>query len=110
MSLNGIWKVEMLTTYDWESRATAYLRDGSYWGAGSQHYAIGNYNVDGNKFSGDIVIVTHGEKRTLFGKKVDRYEIAIEAEISGDEFTGVGKDKQGNHVIQYRVSKLADLP
>lgn len=110
MNLNGIWKIEMLTTYDWEPRATAYLRDGSYWGAGSQHYATGSYTVDGNKFLADIEIVNHGKPRTLFGKKVDRYEIAIEAEISDGVFTGVGKDKKGNHVIQYRVSRLADLP
>jgi hypothetical protein len=110
MSVNGIWKVEMLTTYDWEARATAFLRDGSYWGAGAQHYAVGNYKVDGTKFRADIVIVNHGGPRTLFGKKVDRYDIAIEAEISGDVFTGVGKDKEGNHVIQYKVTRLADLP
>ncbi len=110
MSVNGIWKVEMLTTYDWEARATAFLRDGNYWGAGAQHYAVGNYKVDGTKFLADIVIVNHGEPRTLFGRKVDRYEIAIEAEISGDVFTGVGKDKEGNHVIQYKVTRLADLP
>ena len=110
MSVNGIWKLEMLTTHDWEARATAFLRDGNYWGAGAQHYAVGNYKVDGTKFLADIVIVNHGEPRTLFGRKVDRYEIAIEAEISGDVFTGVGKDKEGNHVIQYKVTRLADLP
>jgi len=100
----------MLTTHDWESRATAYFRDGNYWGAGAQHYAVGNYKVDGTKLLADIMIVTHGEPRTLFGKKVDRYEIAIEAEISGDVFTGVGKDRSGKHVIQYRGTRLADLP
>jgi len=110
MSVNGIWKVEMLTTYDWEPRATAYLRDGSYWGAGSQHYAVGNYTVDGTKFLADILIVNHGKPRALFGKQVDRYEIAVEAEISDGVFTGVGKDKSGNHVIQYRITRLADLP
>ena len=110
MSLNGIWKIEMLTTYDWEPRATAYLRDGSYWGAGSQHYAVGNYTVDGTKFLADITIINHGEPRALFGKKVDRYDIAVEAEMSDGAYTGVGKDKDGNHVIQYRISRLADLP
>ena len=110
MSLNGIYKIEMLTTYDWESRATAFLRDGSYWGAGSQHYAVGNYTVDGAKFLADITIFNHGEPRALFGKKVDRYDIAVEAEISDGVFTGVGKDKEGNHVIQYRITRLSDLP
>jgi len=110
MSLNGIYKIEMLTTYDWEPRATAFLRDGSYWGAGAQHYAVGNYTVDGTKFLADITIFTHGEPRALFGKKVDRYDIAVEAEISNGVFTGVGKDKEGTHLIQYRITRLADLP
>jgi hypothetical protein len=110
MNSNGIWKVEMLTTYDWEARATAFLRDGSYWSAGAQHYAVGNYTVDGTKFLADITIIIHGEPRALFGKKTDRYDIVVEAEISGDVVTGVGKDKEGNHVIQYKVTRLADLP
>jgi hypothetical protein len=110
MSVNGIWKIEMLTTYDWEPRATAFLRDGSYWGAGAKHYSVGNYKVEGTKFLADILIVIHGKPRTLFGKQADRYEISVEAEISGDEFTGVGKDKSGNHVIQYKASRLSDLP
>ena len=110
MSVNGIYRIDMLTTYDWEPRATAFLRDGSYWGAGSQHYAVGSYTVDGAKFLADITIVNHGEPRALFGKKVDQYDIAVEAEISGDVFNWVGKDKEGNHVIQYRITRLADLP
>ncbi len=110
MSLNGIWKVEMLTMYDWEPRATGFLRDGSYWGASADHYAVGSYVVDGTKFVGDISLITHGKSRTLFGKTADRIDIIVEAEISGDEFIGVAKDKNGAHLVQYRFTKLAELP
>jgi len=110
MRVNGIYKIEMLTTYDWEPRATAFLKDGDYWAAGAQSYAFGKFTVDGTKFLADVVIVMHGEPRTLFGKKVDRYEIAVEADISDGVFSGMGKDKDGKHIVQYRITRLADLP
>ncbi|TNF87011.1 MAG: hypothetical protein EP300_11860 [Gammaproteobacteria bacterium] len=110
MNINGIWKVEILTMYDWEPRATAYFRDGIYWGASAEHYAVGTYTVDGTKFVSDLSIITHGKSRTLFGKKADHLDIVIEADVSGDKFIGTASDKNGAHLVQYRFIKLSDLP
>lgn len=43
MSVNGIWKVEMLGPYGWESVSTAFLEDGKYRAASEDHYTVGNY-------------------------------------------------------------------
>lgn len=110
MNLNGVWKVELLTMYDWEARATGFFRDGNYWGASSQHYALGSYTVDGTKFVAEISLIMHGQTRALFGTKADRINITIEAEAADDEFIGTAKDKNGAHLVQYKFTKLADWP
>ena len=114
MNLNGVWKVELLTMYVWEPRATGFFRDGDYWGASSQHYALGSYTVDGTKFVAEVTLIMPanmpGQSRALFGKKADRIDITIEAEAAEDEFTGTAKDKNGTHLVQYRFTKLADWP
>lgn len=110
MNLNGIWKVELLTMYDWEPRATGFFRDGNYWGASSQHYALGSYTVEGTKFVAEVTLFTHGQSRILYGKKADRIDITIEAEAADDEFTGTAKDINGDHLVQYKFTRLADWP
>lgn len=110
MNLNGVWKIELLTMYDWEPRATGFFRDGIYWGASSQHYALGSYTVDGTKLVAEVALIMHGKSRTLFGKKADRIDITIEAEAAEDEFIGTAKDKNGAHLVQYKFTKLADWP
>ena len=110
MNLNGVWKVELLTMYDWEPRATGFFRDGSYWGASSEHYAIGSYVVDGTRFVADIRLISHGKSRALFGKKAGHVDITIEAEAADDKFTATAKDKHGAHLVQYKFTKLGDWP
>ncbi len=45
MSLNGIWKFEILGVYDWEPVSTAFMQDGRYWAGSADHYTVGSYEV-----------------------------------------------------------------
>jgi len=110
MSLNGIWKIEMLGIYDWEARATAFMEDGRYWAGSANHYVVGGYEFDGNTVIAKMTIVAHGKSRTLFGKTADRHDIHFEAEVSNGTFQGVARDGDGRVLVQYRGTKLADLP
>ncbi|MDJ0778328.1 MAG: hypothetical protein QNJ85_10720 [Gammaproteobacteria bacterium] len=110
MNLNGIWKVELLTMYDWEPRATAFFENGVYRGASSEHYAVGSYTLDGTKFVAELSIITHGQSKALFGKKADHLDVTIEAEVKGESFTGTAKDNSGTHLVQYRFTRMAELP
>ena len=49
MSVEGIWKVEMLGPYGWENVSTAFLEDGRYLAASQDHYVTGSYEVNGNR-------------------------------------------------------------
>ncbi len=109
MNLNGIWRVEILTMYDWEPRATAYFKDGAYWGASSRHYAIGDYAVEDGKFVANLKLVNHGQSRILFGKKDNVIEVVMEGDAAEDKIIATAKDRSGAHLLQYRYTRLADL-
>jgi hypothetical protein len=109
MSTNGIWKVEMLGPYGWESMATAFLEDGKYRAASENHYTVGNYEVSGNRIEISAVGVQHGKSRTVFGKKKKEMNLKLEGEIDGDEVKGQAQDDKGAYQISFRFTRLADL-
>jgi hypothetical protein len=110
MSVNGIWKVEMLGPYGWESVATAFLEDGTYRGASENHYTVGNYEVSGNRIEISTAGVQHGEARVVFGKKEKNLDLKLEGEIDGDVITGQARDDKSAYQITVRITRLADLP
>ena len=110
MSLDGIWKVEILGVYDWEALTTAFLHDGRYWAGSADHYTVGSYDVDGDKVISNVTTVLHGKSRTLFGKNVARHKIRFEGEVSNDTIKGTATNDEGKFVVQFRATKLADLP
>jgi hypothetical protein len=111
MSVDGIWKVEMLGPYGWEAMATAFVEDGRYLAGSQDHYAIGSYELDGNQIQVTASMHSHGQVRTLFGAKSPQIELTFSGEISdsGDLISGQAEDKQSNYSITYRATRLADL-
>lgn len=110
MSLNGIWKLAMLGPYGWEAISTAYLEDGKYRGASRNHYAVGEYTVSGEQLELSVKYVTHGEARTMFGKKAHKMDLEHRGEIRGDEIHGQTRERDSDYPITFRVTRLADLP
>jgi len=110
MSLNGIWKIEMLGPYGWESMSTAFLEDGKYQSGSRNHYAVGTYQISDNRVKVSAKYVTHGEARTLFGKKQDKMDLEFEADIGKDQIHGQATDGEGIHLVTFRARRLADLP
>ena len=47
MKIDGVWKVEMRGPWGWEARATAFLENGTFRGASTDHFTIGTYSIDG---------------------------------------------------------------
>ena len=110
MSLNGIWKLEMLGPYGWEPYSTVYLEDGIYKGGARNHYAVGHYEVSDNKVSVAVHYVTHGEARTMFGKKATQMELEFEGIIDGDKISGSTRERGSDFPVTFRATRLADLP
>ena len=48
MSVEGVWKIEILGPYGWEAVSTAFVENNRYLGASQDHYTVGHYEVEGN--------------------------------------------------------------
>ena len=109
MSVNGIWKVEMLGPYGWESMSTAFLEDGRYLASSQDHYAVGRYKLKGNQIKVTATSHSHGKVRTMFGTRNPQMKLSFEGAVSGDQISGQAEDKQEKYSISFRANRLADL-
>jgi len=110
MSVDGIWKIEMLGPYGLESVATAFLEDGKYKSASQDNYTIGSYEISENKIKVAAQNISHGQTRTLFGDKRQEMNLNFEGEVNGDQITGQARDDQTKYFVTFRATRLADLP
>jgi hypothetical protein len=110
MSVNGIWKIEMLGAYGWEIVATAFLEDGGFKAASQDQYTIGSYDIVDNKIKMAGAMLSHGKARTLFGDDKQERNLSFEGEIDGGEIAGQARDDQSKYFITFRATRLADLP
>jgi hypothetical protein len=109
MSVNGIWKVEILTPDGWESMSTAFMEDGKYRAGSRYHYAVGTYQVSDNRVKVAGKYVAHGQARAMFGKKADQMDLEFEGEIDGDLIQGQATEGEGHYQVSFRARRLADL-
>jgi len=109
MSVNGIWKVEMLGLYGWESMSTAFLEDGRYLSSSQDHYAVGQYKLKGNEIKVTTTMHSHGNVRTMFGARNRQMKLSFEGTVNGDQISGQAEDKKEKHSISFRATRLADL-
>ena len=110
MSMNGIWKVEMLGPYGWEAMSTGFMEDGRYLASSQSHYTVGRYELTGDQVIVTAVMHSHGETRTLFGHKNPLMELSFTGTLSGDQIKGQAEDKKAEYSITFRAIRIADLP
>ena len=111
MSVDGVWKVEMMGPYGWENLATAFLKGGRYLAASANHYAAGQYEVDGEAMTGDLEVTQHGKCRAIFGSKKRHMHIKLEAKVKkAEKIVGRARSKDGKKFeVKMRFTRLGDL-
>ena len=109
MNVNGIWKAEIFGPYGWEPMATAFLEDGKFRVGGRNHYEIGSYEISGSRIKVWMKYITHGEARTMFGKRIKEMDLEIEGDIEGNRIPGYISEKDNNYEVVFRATRLADL-
>jgi len=109
MSVDGVWKVEMLGPFGWEPISTAFLESGTYRTASKDHFSQGTYTENGDHLSIKAVMTVYGEIRPLFGRHDSRFVLSIEADVSGDQAVGKATDHDGKFTLHFRGTRLADL-
>jgi hypothetical protein len=110
MTVDGIWKIEVLAPYGWEAVSTAFLENGRYLGASQDHYVTGEYTLSGNQVRVVGVSHAHGESLNLFGASEKELELTFTGEVDGGQVDGQAEDKQGKYSITFRATRLADIP
>jgi len=96
--------------YGWEAVSTAFLEDGRYLAASQDHYATGQYELDGNQIHVKASMHSHGQVRTMFGANAPQVALSFGGEVNGDQITGQAEDKQAKYSVTFRATRLADLP
>ena len=109
MSVEGIWKIEMLGPYGWENVSTAFLENGRYLAGSQDHYARGSYEVVGSELQVSATTYSHGELRTLFGERNAEMALNFSGEINGEVINGQAEDKKSKYTITFRATRVGDL-
>lgn len=111
MSVEGVWRIDMLGPYGWEAVSTAFLRKGRYLAASANHYTIGRYEAEGGTLKAEARITQHGQLRTVFGSKKKQVDITIRAEIqTAEEITGTASASgAGDFDVGLRMIRLGDI-
>ncbi len=111
MSVEGVWKIEMLGPYGWEAVATAFLWDNRYLAASANHYTIGRYEEDGKTLKAEVRITQHGQVRTVFGSKKQEVDTKIDAEIqTADVIIGTASAAGAETIdVSLRMTRLGGL-
>jgi hypothetical protein len=109
MSVEGIWKIEMLGPYGWESMSTAFLENGRYLAGSQDHYARGSYEVNGSQLQAHATNYSYGDVRAMFGERSPQVALNFSGEVDGDKIVGQASDKSSKYSITFRATRLGDL-
>lgn len=110
MSVDGVWKIEMLGPYGWEAMATAFLHEGRYWAGNGDHHSIGSYEQHDDTVTADTTTLMYDAHRTLFGRKATEYGVHFEGRHADGIIEGDARDADGGFLVRYRATRVADLP
>ena len=111
MSAEGVWKVEVKGPYGWEKLGTAFLQNGRYLAASTDHYSVGSYEVEGDAFTADIQVNQYGKVRAAYGTKKRQMGHRIEGKIKkADKIVGNANPSSGKKFdVKVRLTRLGDL-
>ena len=109
--VEGIYKVEMLGPYGWESFSTAFIHDGEFRSASAEHFTVGNYAVEDGGFAMEANLTQFDDHRPLFGRnKVKGLPIKFNARIQDDVIDGEARVADGSrHSLRFRLNRLPFL-
>ena len=111
MKVEGVWGVEFHGLHGWERVSTAFLENGRYLAASADHYTIGSYKKEKNKFRAKARINQYGTVRTIFGTKSENFDIVFKGKIKNNgQIVGKALPTSGENLdIRIRWIRLDKL-
>ena len=108
MSVDGVWRIEQLSSEGWESVGTAFFENGRYLRGGTDAYTVGHYELDRDQIVITATSTRFGTDRAVYGRDSGEISITLDGKLGDGEITAEATD--GRHRTRYRYIRLADLP
>ena len=111
MSCEGVWSVDFKGPHGWERIATAFMENGKYFGASTNHYSVGHYKEEGDELEISLTMRQYANLRTVLGvKSADPLQIKYKCKVTKNKITGTGMAKGiKKYKIQIRFTKIDDI-
>lgn len=107
-SIDGIYRVEMLGPYGWERFSTAFIQDGEFRSASSEHFTEGTYEVEDGGFRMEGNLTQYVDYRPLFGRnEVEALPIEFSGWIGDDSIDGEARVPDGSRQsLRFRLNRM----
>ena len=110
-NIDGVYRVDILGTFGWESFSTAFIDGGAFRSASAEHFTEGTCSVADGGFQMEGSLTQFDDNRVLFGRKnLKGLPIKFRGEIHDDVIDGVAKlTHGGRHSLRFRLARLSAL-
>lgn len=111
MSIEGVWKVEILGPYAWEELSTAFLKNGLYLAASAHHHSVGSYEETDGTVEVRVRLTQHGTPRTVFGETSKVIDLLMKGTIEGEGvIRGMAHPANNDAMdVKIRMDRLDDI-
>jgi len=106
--VDGIYRVDLLGPYGWERFSTAFIHNGEFRSASSEHFTTGTYEVDDGGFLMEGNLTQYVDTRPLFGQKqVKGLPIEFTGSIYDDVIDGEARVPDGSrNSLRFRLNRM----
>jgi len=107
-NIDGVYRVDMLGPYGWESFSTAFIHDGLFRSASSEHFTAGHYELEDEDFEMEGNLTQYTDHRPLFGRSdVKGLPIRFRGAILDGVIDGEARVADGSkNSIRFRLNRL----
>lgn len=110
-SIDGIYKVDMLGPFGWETFSTAFINDGKFRSASADHFTDGTYTVEDHGFEMEGNLTQYVDHRALFGRKdITGLPIKFSGRIFDQVIDGEAIVPDGSRKsLRFRLNRLPSI-
>ena len=106
--IDGIYRVDLLGPCGWEPFSTAFIENGEFRSASTEHFAAGTYEVDDGGFVMEANLTQYADDRPLFGRnRVKGLPIEFTGSIQDGVIDGEARvADDGRDSLRFRLNRM----
>ncbi|MFZ5451871.1 MAG: hypothetical protein ACOZF2_08400 [Thermodesulfobacteriota bacterium] len=86
---NGLWTVEFISMIGRSGKGVVVLNNNRLLGGDAGYYYSGNYEIDNNKFSGNLLIIRYDPMGISVFGDIDSFKLSFTGEVDNLHFSAV---------------------